>query len=236
MAKARRSGERTAVLAFNGRHTRRPQTRTRYQSFRLTVPDDPAQTNILIDRDFRPRLTDYGLTAIISDPSVVHSGSAASPPAGTVQYMAPELLNPSGSGLGVCVSMKESDIYAFGMVTYEVRKPFVISDVVTKGSTQITARQQPFPGVKDRTVIHNVIAGVRPSRPQDSNEWVLDNVWDLISRCWSSSLDSRPDAEFTTNTLTDAADAAEARRRSLDTVQERRASHQISGTSDCHRL
>ena len=134
MAKARRSGEWTVVPAFNGPHTRQPKARTRYQPFRLTIPDDPAQTNILIDHNFRPRLTDYGLTAIISDPSVVHSDSTTSPSVGTVQYMAPELLNPSGSGLEVTFLMKENDIYAFGMVTYEVRKPCFASGVVSKGS------------------------------------------------------------------------------------------------------
>jgi len=93
------------------------------KSILLAIADDSAQTNILIDRDFHPRLTDYGLVAIISDPNIVDPVSTASPLVGTVRYMAPELLNPPGFGLKDSISTKKSDIYAFGMVTYQVRKP-----------------------------------------------------------------------------------------------------------------
>ena len=53
---------------------------------------------------------------------------------------------------------------------------------------------------------------------------------------WSTSLDSLPHAKFTTNTLTNVANPVKVPRTSLDAVQERRASHQISGMSDCHKL
>jgi len=77
---------------------------------------------------------------------------------------------------------------------------------------QITAGQQPFPMIKDSMVICKVVAEERPGRPLAPNEWVSDNVWDLISGCWSSSLDSRPDAKFATDTLITAAYAVEVRR------------------------
>ena len=202
-----------------------------YQPFPLATVDHSVQTNILIDRDFRPRLTDYGLIAIMSNPSTVDPGSTAAPSAGTVQYMAPELLNPSGSGLEDSVSTKKSDIYSFGMVTYEVRKRCFTSDVVTKGSMQITTGQQPFPGVRDGTIIYNVVAGERPLRPLESNEWASENVWELIYRCWSSWLDSRPDAKFATNTLANAANSVEVRRRSLHVT----TNDQERGTSACHQ-
>jgi len=82
----------------------------------LTIP----QTNIVIDRDFNPRLTDYGLIAIVSDPTTVDPGSTTSPTIGTVRYMGPELLNPPGFGLTSSNPTKRSDIYAFGMTTYQV--------------------------------------------------------------------------------------------------------------------
>jgi hypothetical protein len=130
MAEARRSGERTEVPALDGHHTQRPQARARHHPFLLSTADGSAQTNILIDRDFHPRLTDYGFVAIISDPNIVDHFSAASPLAGTVQYMAPELLDPPGFDLKDSISTKKSDIYAFGMVTYQVRKPCFTSDIV----------------------------------------------------------------------------------------------------------
>ena len=43
-----------------------------------------------------------------------------SPSVGTVRYMAPELLDPSGFDLRNSNPTKKSDIYAFGVVTYQV--------------------------------------------------------------------------------------------------------------------
>ena len=74
-------------------------------------------------------------------------------------------------------------------------------------------RKQPFPGVKDGVIICTVVTGERPTRPQESNELVSDNVWNFISRCWSSSRDGRPDVDFAINALHDAADAVEVKRR-----------------------
>ena len=92
----------------------------RHHLFPFAIADVSVQVNILIDRDFHPRLTDYGLVAIISDPDTVDPGSTTSPSVGTVRYMGPELLNPSGFNLKNSNPTKKSDIYAFGMVTYQV--------------------------------------------------------------------------------------------------------------------
>jgi hypothetical protein len=62
-----------------------------HQPFPLAVAYNSLQTNILIDRDSRPQLTDYRFIATISDPDIVYF-STASPYA--VRYVAPELLNP----------------------------------------------------------------------------------------------------------------------------------------------
>ena len=140
--------------------------------------------------------------------------------------MAPELLNPTGFGLKDSAPTKKCDIYAFGMVMYQVRRPCSTPHIVTNGSMQITTGRLPFPGVRDGMVIYNVAAGERPVRPLDPNEWISDAVWDLISRCWSSSLISRPDVKLTKDTLTNAADIVDVRRR---------ASHQVSGTLVYHR-
>ena len=54
-----------------------------------------------------------------------------------------------------------------------------------------------------------------PARPEDPNEWLPGDIWDLISRCWSTSLDERPDPDALMNALDDAGDTVELRRREL---------------------
>ena len=58
--------------------------------------------------------------AIITDPTVVERSSATTSKPGVTRYMAPELLNPQEFGLTHSNPSKESDIYSFGMTTYEV--------------------------------------------------------------------------------------------------------------------
>lgn len=143
-------------------------------------------TNILIDRHSRPRLSDYGITPIISDPTIVDPGSTTSPSAGTVRYMSPELLNPSGFGIKNSNPTSKSDIYSFGVVMYQV-----ITGI------------QPFWGAKDGVIIYNVVTGQRPGRP---NEGISNDLWRFISDCWSSSLDERPDSQSVASILNDAVD------------------------------
>lgn len=78
----------------------------------LTIRTNP-KANILIDKDGRARLTDFGLTSIIRG-----DNSARSPQdqgmASNTMWAAPEILR------GEAVS-KEGDIFTFAMVTIEVR-------------------------------------------------------------------------------------------------------------------
>ena len=158
-------------------------------------------------------MTDYKLAAIISDLNVVEPGSATPLPVGIVRHMAPELLNPSGFNLKDSNPTMNSDIYAFGVVTYQVSIICRTLAITINFIAQVTTGEQPFPGAKDGVVIDSVVMGERPSRPSNTNEWVSDDVWNFISQCWSPSWDGRPDLDFAINALNDAADAVEARRR-----------------------
>ena len=125
-------------------HSDLKPVRTTNHPFRLplTIP----QTNILIDHDFHPRLTDYGLIPIISDPNKVDPGSTTSPTVGTVRYMAPELLNPSGFGLKNSNPTKKSDTYAFGMVTYQVSTRPLCKVLQLKSASRWSRESNPSPG------------------------------------------------------------------------------------------
>ena len=106
----------------------------------------------------------------------------------------------------------------------------------TQGNVQEVTEEQLFSKAEDGVIIHNVVISDPPVHSSEPNELVPDDVRNLISRCLSPSLHSRPDVSFAMKTLTDTADAIEVQRRSSHAVQERRASRQISGMSDCHRL
>jgi len=75
------------------------------------------KSNILIDSNHTARIADFGLTSVLRHPSISISVTA---PAwgGTPQWMAPELFDGESS------PSRESDIYALGMVIYEVRIAF----------------------------------------------------------------------------------------------------------------
>ena len=77
-------------------------------------------------------------------------------------------------------------------------------------SIEVITMQQPFTGIKDRTNIREIISGWRPGCPPDPNEWLLDNVWDIVSKCWSPLWGGRPDASTVMNVLNGAADTFDA--------------------------
>jgi len=74
---------------------------------------DSVKNNILIDSHFSARIADFGLTSVLRNHSMSISVTAPAR-GGTLRWMAPELFNDGSH------PSKSSDIYALGMVTYEV--------------------------------------------------------------------------------------------------------------------
>jgi serine/threonine protein kinase len=66
----------------------------------------------------RACLADFGLTTIICDAIPGYSITTANH--STARWTAPELFDPELCGLTKSVHSEECDIYAFGMVIYEV--------------------------------------------------------------------------------------------------------------------
>lgn len=91
--------------------------------------------------------------------------------------MAPELLLPEEFGLDGRVS-KQADIYAFGMVVYEVltgRIPFAGEG---RGFAEIVLR---------------VMKGRRPSKPENAEGIGFGKgTWKLVERCWEEDRERRP--------------------------------------------
>ena len=88
---------------------------------RTCVDPCHSQGNILIDEGGIARLGDFGITGIITDPTVVEPGSTTTSKPGLVRYMAPELLlDPMNR------PSKESDVYSLAMAAFEVRSSHAI--------------------------------------------------------------------------------------------------------------
>ena len=74
--------------------------------------DFNSKANILVDKDGRARLTDFGLTSISYGDSALRS--PRDPPMGNTAWAAPEVLQDG-------VATKEGDIFTFAMVSVEAR-------------------------------------------------------------------------------------------------------------------
>ena len=70
--------------------------------------------------------------------------------------------------------------------------------------------QQPFSWATDRTTVREVVLGRRPSCPLDPNEWLLENVWNVVTWCWFPWWGGRPDASTVMHVLNGAADTFDA--------------------------
>lgn len=66
-------------------------------------------------------LTDFGVAALMTDPTVVGSDSEERFLPGFARYMAPELIDPQTLGPSDRKPTKHSDIYSFAITAYEVR-------------------------------------------------------------------------------------------------------------------
>ena len=122
---------------------------------------------ILVDDVGHPRLSGFSSFTMMS-------GTPPSATSGTHRWMAPELLDPESSSPH---NTRESDCYSLGMVIYEV-----LSGEAPFAATRHTYR-----------VIAQVLAGVRPTRPQGTQgSWFTDALWEMLELCWRKEPDERP--------------------------------------------
>ena len=129
--------------------------------------------NILIDSGGNPRLTGFNLVTMASEHSTI-----ASPPGtdGVIPWKSPELLYPGKFGLKNNHPTVKSDVYALGMVVYEV-----------------LSGQAPFAAHRDPEVVFMVIGGERPEKPQEEAGGLFTNeIWEVLELCWKQQPNDRP--------------------------------------------
>jgi serine/threonine protein kinase len=91
----------------------------------LSVTDAPSQSNILVNGDHSAVLANFRLASFLPE-SEVNTGILVSEcDPWSVRWHAPELLFPEKFGLDGARRTKETDVYAFAMVMYEVSPLFV---------------------------------------------------------------------------------------------------------------
>ena len=78
--------------------------------------------NVLIDGHHCARLADFGSSSILPlpEPNAGVSPASVDGKAFSVRWLAPELIFPEVFGLNDLMCSKESDIYSFSMLMYEV--------------------------------------------------------------------------------------------------------------------
>ena len=134
------------------------------------------KTHVLIGKDGRARLTDFGLASIALGNSSVASLPDASLTI-VATWAAPEILE------GGSVT-KAGDIFAFGMVATEVCPGRVSREV-----SQLVYPEQTFAERLSIEFYTAVSSGGRPEQPETLGD---DLLWDLMQRCWDEDPGKRP--------------------------------------------
>ena len=111
---------------------------------------------------------------------------------GTLMFMSPELLQPSVFGLKVSLPTPEGDIYAFGLVTFQVceqgrgYQPFAYI-------VQVLTGEIPFRGLRPMELGYKVVQGLRPAKPDNASAiGFSDSLWGFVQRCWNGDAKFRP--------------------------------------------
>ncbi|KAG6377320.1 kinase-like domain-containing protein [Boletus reticuloceps] len=136
-----------------------------YLHERHIVHGDLKGVNVLVDDAGKACIVDFGLSKVYSSRT---AGTNRGKVAGTLRYLAPEALK--GHGLSF-----ETDVYAFGMLIYEV-----------------FAGEGPFIGVIDDVVWEGRLELQRPTSNKAYERGFNDVLWQLLSECISREPNSRP--------------------------------------------
>ncbi|KAJ7145876.1 kinase-like domain-containing protein, partial [Mycena epipterygia] len=150
-----------------------------YLHSRNIIHGDLRGANILINEDWSACLTDFGLSVFSNATSSMRTSTRA----GSLYWMAPELIDPDRFGCRF-TQTPVSDVYAFGCVCIEV----------------YTGRP-PFSDLSEAAALLRTINGERAGRP--SGPPAMSNVlWQNVTVYWQEDPATRPSAEVVVQNMT----------------------------------
>ncbi|TDL15431.1 kinase-like protein, partial [Rickenella mellea] len=146
---------------------------------------DLKSDNVLISPSGAPLLTDFGISRTLI---VTHTVTTLGELTGSVRWMAYELIAPhcqlqntadatTITEIQPAIPSKETDVWAFGMVVYE-----------------LLAKEYPFSPYSTVQVIIAIAFGHLPRPPSNlrSHGNIGKSLWDLCTQCWNRDPTSRP--------------------------------------------
>ena len=146
----------------------------RYLASLKYVHRDMATRNCLVGQDYVVKIADFGMSRSLYDDSYYRVRGKATLP---IRWMPTESFYGQFS--------EKTDVWAYGVTMWEVFS---------------LCKQQPYNKLNDQEVIHNAIKGTgRQMLPKP--EGCLQEIYELMLRCWEHVPDERADFEEIFSTL-----------------------------------
>ncbi|KAK7445090.1 hypothetical protein VKT23_014951 [Stygiomarasmius scandens] len=134
------------------------------------VHADIKSDNILVDSRGNARIADFGNAFYLGQ---YDSSSSSDSSPGTHPWVAPELIMAGENG-EVATPSFSSDVFAFGMVIYEIYSKEIPLLAFANG--------------KQFRAAMLILEGSRPQRPST----IPDDMWTLVQACWTQDPSERP--------------------------------------------
>ena len=129
--------------------------------------------NILLTKDNKAKITDFGIAIALTDTSITQTNTLL----GSVHYLSPEQARGNNA-------TTKSDIYALGVVLYELITGSVPYDGESAVSVALKHFQEPFPKIREQLdyvpqSLENVVLKATAKGPEDRYESVQEMLQDL---------------------------------------------------------